>query len=285
MSGSFSLDAVDYASLFSAPDVDSVNPVLQALYGTGGSAPAGPGDAVAALKNAEANQSQQVAAIEAQPAVARDIATFTAAVQSATSPQQLLNNPTVLNVLLTASGLGSQVGFTALAQKALLSDTNDPQSLANTLPDTAWATTAATYQFATQGLAVIQQPSVIATVTNAYAEAQWQQSLNATYPGLSDALTFRAQASSITSVQQILGDSVLFDVVTTALGIPTAIVEQPLQAQEQTISAQLNVKDFQQPSFTEQFLQQYLINNALNQTGTTAPSLTQLAATAQGLIA
>ncbi len=275
---------IDYALLFGSADASAASPLLQALYGDV-SQPAGPGAALSALSNAEKNQTQDVAAEAAQPQVARDIAAFTQAVQTATSPQQLLNNPTVMKVLLTASGLSSQIGFTALAQKALLSNPSDPQSLVNKLPNQAWSTMAQTYQFATMGLSVIQQPSVIATVTNAYAEALWQQSLNATYPGLANALSFRQQASAITSVQQVLGDAMLFDVVTTALGIPEGIVVQSLQAQEQTIGAQLNVADFQKPQFVEQFVQQYMVNMAMNADATSQPSLDQLAVTAQGLLA
>lgn len=279
-----SLSATDYASLFGNADLTGGDPVLGALYG-GGAADVGPGQAIAALSNAERNQSAGVAAEAAQPAVARQIAAFTRAVQTATSAQQLLANPDFLNVLLTASGLASQIPYAALAQKALLSNPADPNALVNQLPDRAWTTIAQTYQFATMGLSVIQQPSVIATVTNAYAETLWQQSLNSTYPGLANALSFRAQASSITDVQQILGDAMLFDVVTTSLGIPQGIVVQPLQAQNQAISAQLDVKNFQNANFVEQFTQRYMIMMAGQADATGTPSLTQLAVSGQGLLA
>ncbi len=275
---------IDYALLFTSSDASGASPLLQALYGDV-SQPAGPGAALSALQNAERNQTKDVATEAAQPQVARDIAAFTKAVETATSPRQLLNNPAVMKVLLTASGLASQIGFTALAQKALLSNPFDQNSLVNKLPDQAWSTMAQTYQFATMGLAVIQQPSVISTVTNAYAEALWQQSLNASYPGLANALAFRQQASSITNVQQVLGDAMMFDVVTTALGIPEGIVVQSTQAQAQTISAQLDVANFQKPKFVEQFVQRYMVNMAMSASASSQPSLTQLAITAQGLVA
>ncbi len=47
------------------------------------------------------------------------------------------------------------------------------------------------------------------TIANGYAEVTWRNSLDATTPGLSEALTFKDQASTITSVDQILGDSTL----------------------------------------------------------------------------
>ena len=128
--------------------------------------------------------------------------------RGAKTPTQLLQNPAFLKVLLTASGLGDQVAYPALAQKALLSNTGDANSLANQLSsiNSAWASTASTYQFATKGLSVIQNPAVQQTLTQGYAEVLWRQSLDTTTPGLSNAIDIRNRASSITSVDQILSD-------------------------------------------------------------------------------
>ena len=84
---------------------------------------------VTALQTAEANSTKDIAQTAADPTVARDIASFRAKVAAATSPAQLLQDPTVLKVLLTANGLGDQAQYPALAQKALLSDTTDTTSL------------------------------------------------------------------------------------------------------------------------------------------------------------
>ena len=164
--------------------------LLSALYGTPGNA-ASTTNPVTALRSAEANSTKDIAQTAKQPAIARDIATFRSAVASATSPQQLLQNPTVLKVLLTANGLGDQAQYPALAQKALLSDTTKTTALANTLANTAWKTTASLYDFANQGLAVLQKPGVMDTLANGYAEVTWRQSLDQTTPGLSEALTSR----------------------------------------------------------------------------------------------
>ena len=217
----------------------------------------------------------------------RAITAFTKAVQTATSPQQLLSNPTVMKVLLTANGLADQIPYTALAQKTLLSNLNDPNSLVNQLTDTRWKTLAQTYDFANKGLSVIQNPSVISTIANAYAEVTWRNSLDATTPGLSNALTFRQNASStITYVDQILGDPVMRTVVTTALGIPAQIAFQPLKAQQKAITSQLDITKLQDPTFVQQFAQRYLIAMAQSASTSTAtqPSMAALAVQAQGLV-
>jgi Protein of unknown function (DUF1217) len=241
---------------------------------------------ITALTNAETNQAQDIKATAAEPAVQRAVTAFTKAVQSATSPQQLLSNPTAMQVLLTANGLADQIPYTALAQKTLLSNANDPKSLANQLTDTRWKPVVQTYDFAGKGLSVIQNPNVIATIANAYAEVTWRTSLDAATPGLSNALTFRQNASTVTNVDQILGDPVLRSVVTTTLGIPLQIAFQPLEAQQKAITSQLDITKLQDPKFVEQFAQRYLITMAQNASASTAtqPSLSALAVQAQGLI-
>jgi hypothetical protein len=132
---------------------------------------------------------------------------------------------------------------------------------------------------------VLQNPAVQSTLANGYAEAIWRQSLDATTPGLSNALTFRGEASTITSVDQILGDPIMRTVVTTALNIPEQIALQDLTAQEQAISSRVDITKFQDPNFVDTFTQQYLI--AAQAAAATAPSgasLDSLAIQAQGLI-
>ncbi len=261
--------------------------LLGAIYNTGTTGVSlGTQNPIIALTNAETNQTQDIKATAAEPAVQRAIAAFTTAVQTATSPQQLLSNPKVMQVLMTANGLADQIPYTALAQKTLLSNVNTPTSLVNQLTDTRWKPVVQTYDFANKGLSVIQNPSVISTITNAYAEITWRNSLDATTPGLSNALTFVATASSATQVNQILGDPTLRSVVTTTLGIPLQIAFQPLEAQQKAITSLLDITKLQDPKFVQQFAQRYLIAMAqsASASATTQPSLAALAVQAQGLV-
>lgn len=258
--------------------------LLNTLYGIGGSAASSFQNPAVALDTAEQNQAKDVAMTAAEPQVQRAIAAFTLGVQNATNVQQLLSNPQVMTVLLTANGLADQIPYTALAQKALMSDPSDPNSLVNQLSDTRWKSVAETYRFATAGLSVIQNPATISTIANGYAEVTWRTSLDATTPGLSNALTFRASASGITSADQILSDPILRTVVTTALGIPQQIAFQDLNAQENAITNQLDIKQFQDPHFVEAFAQRYLIAAAGQQGSAAMTSLDALAGQGQGLI-
>jgi hypothetical protein len=289
MSASIS-SGIDYAALLaplSSSSSGTASTLLDEIYGySSSSTTETETNPVSALLQAEQDETKDVAATAAEPQVAREINAFTAAVQSATSPSQLLSNPTVMTVLLTANGLADQASYTALAKQTLLSNPDDPSSLVNQISDSRWLPVVETYDFANKGLSVIQNSSVISTITNGYAEYTWLSSLDQVTPGLSNALAFRSEASSITSVDQILSSTTLFEVVTGALGISEDIAYQPLQAQEQAISARLNVKDLQDPKFVQNLIEQYLINEktSASASGTTT-SLAALAVQAQGLIA
>lgn len=182
--------------------------------------------------------------------------------------------------------MSDQIGYTALATKALTSNLSDPNSLANQLADTRWKTLAQNYNFSSAGLASMQKPATIASIASLYTTDTWQTSQDSVTPGLSNALAFKSQAASITSVDQILSNITMRAVVTTALGIPQEIAFQSINAQEQAISTRVDITKFQDPKFVETFVQQYLIANAASasSSSSSAPDLTTLAVQGQGIL-
>lgn len=266
MSGAIASSGINYTSLFPASSqaASASAQILQALYGgssssgTSGTSSVNP---IEALQIAQANQTTDIANEAKLPTVQLQIAAFTKAVNSATSIKSLLANPDFQQVFLTANGLGSQIGETALVQQALLSDPSDSSSLATQLQRTnaAWLSTAQTYDFNKNGLAAIQNAKIISTVANGYAEVQWRESLDKQTPGLSNALYFLANASSLTSPDLVLGNTVARTVVTTAFGIPEQIAYQPLQAQEQAISSHLDFSKLSDPQYVQSITDQYLV--------------------------
>ncbi|MDT7951482.1 MAG: DUF1217 domain-containing protein [Acetobacteraceae bacterium] len=218
-------------------------------------------DPATALTLAEKNETQEVKRQASDPETSRNVKHFLAVVAKATDLKAIMNDPIARDVLLTANGLGDQSDYTALATKALMSDPSKPGNFASTLSDPRWLATAKTYNFATQGLAQLKAPGILATVTNGYAEVKWRESLDTGTPGLSAALDFRSRANTIKTVDQILGDSNLRKVVTTALGIPQQIAFQSLEAQEKAISSKIDITKFKDPKFVEQFARRFLLAN------------------------
>jgi hypothetical protein len=287
------ISGVDYGLLFSGSSStsDVATAMLNTLYNSGTSSTTtavSTGNPLTDLKLAQSNETTDVAREAKIPQVERDIAAFQTGVANAKDIQTALENPNVMKVLLTANNLSSYIQYPALAQKALLSDPNQSNSLVNQLNDTNLLSTAKSFDFAKNGLAGLQNPKVISTLTNAYSEVLWRQSLEKATPGLSDALAFLGQASSIKTVDDVLGNSINRTVVLTALGIPEEVAFQDLTAQEQAVSSRVDVTKFQDPKFVTSITDQYLLTmQQQSQTSASGsgPDLTTLAVQASGLVA
>jgi hypothetical protein len=259
------VSGINYNLLFGGESSsDATAAILTALYsGTSSTTPTttfvSSGNPITDLKLAQSEQTTGVAQEAQQPLVANAITAFKTAVANATNIQTALLNPNIQKVLLTANGLSSYTGETALVQKVLLSNPSDPNSLVNQLSNSTWLSTVQTYNFGTNGLAELKNPKVIAALSNAYAEVQWRQGLDQATPGLANALTFLGQASSITSADDVLSNYTNFEVVTTALGIPQTIVFQDQTAQETAISTHLDISKLKDRSYVTSLTDQYLL--------------------------
>ena len=260
------ISGVNYSLLFSPASsaTDASAAILNALYNTAPSSPTGfasTGNPLLDLKLAQTDQTADTAKEAQVPQVAHAITAFTKAVKNATSISSALSNPNVQQVLLTASGLSNYIGETGLVQKAFMSNLSDPNSVVNQLGDSTLLSTVKTYSFATNGLAELQNPKIMATLTNGYAEVMWRESLNTATPGLSNALDFISQASSIKSVSDVLNNATNFFVITGALGIDPDIAYQDQSAQQRAIaSSSLNIAKLQNPAYVTSLTDQYLIS-------------------------
>jgi hypothetical protein len=284
------ISGMNYSLLFSgnASTSSIVSSMLSAIttgVASSGTAATSTGNPLLDLKLAQANETTDVAQEAQQPQVALDINAFKTAVANAPNIQTALQNPDVQKVLLTANGLSSYIGDTALVQKMFLSDPTDPNSLANQLGDSTFLSAVQTFNFSTNGLSELQNPSVVSTLTNGYAEVMWRQSLDAATPGLSNALAFLGQAGSITSVNDILSNQTNFDVITGALGLPLQIVDQTQEAMTSAITSRLDISKLQDPQFVTTLTDQYLLSQQTSSASSSSgSSLESLAVQATGLL-
>jgi hypothetical protein len=260
------ISGVNYGLLFSpaSSPTDASTSILNALFNTAPSSTAGfasTGDPLLDLKLAQTDQTAGTAKEAKVPQVAQSITAFTKAVKNATSISSALSNPNVQKVLLTASGLSNYIGETGLVQKAFMSNPSDPKSVVNQIGDSTLLSTVQTYNFATNGLSELQNPKIMATLTNGYAEVMWRESLNTATPGLSSALDFISQASSIKSINDVLNNATNFFVITGALGIDPNIAFQDQSAQHRAIaSSSLDIAKLQNPAYVTSLTDQYLIS-------------------------
>jgi hypothetical protein len=272
------VSGIDYNLLFSpASTADTASSILSALYNSTPSSAgtfASTGDPLLDLKLAQKNEDVDVALVAKEPVVQQAITAFKNAVNRATDIKTALTNPNVQKVLLTASGV----------QKAFMSDPSDSSSVVNRLGDSTLLATVKTYDFAKNGLAELQDPKILETLTNGYAEVTWRQSLDKATPGLSNVLNFLSKASSIKSFGDILASPSNFYVVTGALGIPANIVFQTLSAQKTAINSRVDYAKFQDPKYVNHLTDQYLISKRSSRQSGGSQDLTSLAVRSSGLV-
>jgi hypothetical protein len=219
------------------------------------------GSVKAALEQADKNEARQLAQIAKSPLNQKDLARYSKVVKSATTLNEVLDDPVARRVFLKAHGLGSQVDAVALAKKALASDPTDEESLAHRLGavNGAWLDTAIKYNFPLFGLTELKTSESIKEVSDNYVAELRLDQLDQQMPGLGSAVLFKRIAANLDTPIKVLGSALGREVVTTALGLPKQLALQSLQAQEKAIVQRLDVKKLKNPDFVDKLAQRYLI--------------------------
>lgn len=217
--------------------------------------------AIPALRRALAPdaESKALARLAKDPQLVREMDAFAKAAAKATDVKAALRDPRILNVLLPALGLPDAVGQPGLALRALTADPKQADGLLSRLPDTRWKAAAATLNLRERGVAALRDPKVQASLADGLRRMAWKNELDAGQPGVGDALLFRNRASAATNAYAVLGDPVLRRVVTTALGLPQAIVAQPVETQARAITARLDLAKLQDPREVAKLAERYVV--------------------------
>src|SRR6202034_1522185 len=124
---------------------------------------------------------------------------------------------------LDAYGLGDQINATSLITKVLEGGVSNPNSLDNTLSNSAWKAFATAFNFVGGGASSAASPNAVQTTTSDYVEQQLESDQGAQNVGVELALYFQRVAPTVTSEYGILADPNLLEVAGTIMGLsPTA---------------------------------------------------------------
>jgi hypothetical protein len=181
------------------------------------------------------------------------------------SVQDIFNDPKLLNFILTATGLGDQTNAVGLVKKALTQDPTKPGAIANQLSNKKFLAADQVLQLY-NGLSGIQDPTTIQSLITGFQQNTFEQNIAKTDQSVANARYFAANVAQAVSGQStntnalfaVLGDPVLRDVVTTALGFPKQLAVLPVQDQAIQVGQRVNVQSFKDPKFVAQFVTRYL---------------------------
>jgi Protein of unknown function (DUF1217) len=193
----------------------------------------------------------------AEPAVQSATAYYEANIGSVTSIEDLVGNYRLLSYALDAYGLGDQIDSTALITKVLEGGVSNPNSLANTLSNSAWKAFAAAFNFVGAGASSVSSPTGVETTTSDYVEQQLESDQGAQNAGVELALYFQRVAPTVTSEYGILADPNLLEVAQTIFGLSPATSAENIDTQAQTLSRLMPISDLQDPTKLQQLTERF----------------------------
>ncbi len=259
----------------------TLNSILaSSLFGyTAPSAGTDPAAAIALLKRATAPgaEAKGVAREHKDPVVITALAQFDKAMAHAKDVKSALGDPRILAVLLPGLGLADQVNHPGLAQRALVADPTAKKGIL-TQVDGKWKTAATTLGLFGKGLEALRDPALLQKLKDNYVAYQYQKSLDAQQPGMSDALYFIHNATAKAgNVYNVMGDGILRRVVTGALELPQQLAVQPIQDQAKAITNRLPMDKLKDPQQVYRVAQRYLMVTAQNPPASNTPDISTLA--------
>lgn len=249
---------------------------LTSLYGAStGSGTASSGnyaDAVTALRRAKADGAEEKGmANEAKDGSNKQaIERFKTAIAKAETVEAALKDPRVMGFLLPALGLADMTGMEGIARKAFLSDPSEKDGFLAKLGNDSWTQASKTLGLYDKGLDALKDEKLQKSLVDGYLKYQWRMSLDERTPGLSKALYFEEQASGVSSIYDVLGNSVVREVITDAYGIPKEIAVQSLEAQSAAMLKRVKLADLKDTKKVDKIAERYVINQAGNASTTTS---------------
>lgn len=179
--------------------------------------PAIPVSGIGGLRFLEETEEAQLDALKADAEVSREVEYFKENIASATSSDALLADRRLLEVALTAYGLESEIDKTAFIKRVLDEGTESDTAMANRLNDTRWTAFADAFGYGNSSAGGRISPFQAAVELAFRGDSPADPFENA----ISDAnlATFRANIGSITTIDDLLADSVTLDVALEAYGL------------------------------------------------------------------
>ncbi len=225
----------------------SVNPYLPSLIR--GSATVSLANTRSAVLDYQVYQKtgpKQFEAFKARPASLKAVQDFRDLLPEITSPEELSKNSKAMAFIMQAFGLGLdgdpvELGMT---RRAMIQDLNDPKAIANVVKDPRYKSVTETLDLANSGVAKLSDPAVIDDLVARYLRTGFETEVGKNDSAVRDVIVFRRQIGSITRTMDILGNTVLRRVVTTALNMPAQMVNQSIERNVSDIDRRIDTTKF-----------------------------------------
>lgn len=179
---------------------------------------------------------------------------FLANIGRAATAKDLVDDKRLFSFAMTAYGLGDMLYAKGLMLRVLEGGTASPKALANTLSDPRYRAFAKAFDFAGLGAKATQDLDAAAATASRYVEQTLEDGQAKSDQGVADALYFRRNASSITSVYGLLADRTMLGVVEAAYGITATLGQTDIDTQAAVLGKVVKIADFQDPAKVDKLI-------------------------------
>jgi len=204
-----------------------------------------------------AKQAQMAGVDPNSPFVKGETAYYLANITKVKSIDDLMADKRLYNYALTSVGLNSVTENKDLIKQVLQGGVRDPNSVANKLPNKAYAALATIFNFEQYGDATTTYNAAQQPTVDKYLRQTLEEDAGSTNQGVRLALYFQRKAPTITSWYDVLADTALASVVRTALGLPDSFASADIDKQAQLFEQKLNISDFTDPTKLNKFLTRF----------------------------
>lgn len=173
----------------------------------------------------------------------RDVDYYKENIGSVKTLDDLFNNQRLLNFVLKAYGLESDAQYPGKIRKIIESDLTDVNSLANRFQDPRYKQLTQDLNVAILGTTKLTLGSTTEDIVNKYQQLSYEQHLDEQAPGVRAAIEFERRIKDVDQTVQLLGDSVLREVVTVANNIPKELAYQDTDAQVAALEKRVDLKE------------------------------------------
>jgi hypothetical protein len=225
---------------------------------------------VTAYKNLTTNQARSLQQVANQPGAAREIAYFQANIGKIKTVDDFVANTRIFNFAMQAFGLSDMAYAKAFMKKALNGGVSDSNSFANKLTDPRFRNFVSAFNFAANGTSTTSSSTLVSKTVANYTESLLEQQAGNQSDGLRLALNFKAQIGTVSSIYGILGNSALYQVVRTALGLPQAMSAVDIDKQAKIIGDKFNLADMKDPKKLDTFLTRFVATYDMQNTDTSS---------------
>lgn len=166
---------------------------------------------------------KSLARVQATSTVKRDEAYYEANIGKVKTAEEFLSDQRLYTYALKAYGLSDQVSSKGFIRKVIESDLSDTASFANKLSDTRYRTFAAAFNFKSDATKPVAQS---VGQTEGLVEAYSERSIRGSVAAAQKTNYFADTVKQITSIDELLDDPILYEVVLRAADLDPAMISR-----------------------------------------------------------